>query len=299
MDEKTPQINNRENLKTVRTYLSDMADTVRENEISVIKVALAEQNKHEREDLYRQAEGTPAKKIFWIIGGLFLVGVSIFGTYYIIQKKAKENIPAAIAKDETIISYDQNFSIDLKDGEVLSDKIKNQISENSKTDSSDGIKYISVVQDLNTIKEKLLVKEIFTRMGFMAPSSLVRSLSDNYMIGTYTKNNINVASNLFMIFQTKDYEYTYAGMLEWEGSLANDMFYLFNLNTKDNKLKLGERKWKDIIINNRDARVLYNEDDKPILYYLFANKDSLVISSNENTIKEIMTRLIIKNIKPL
>ena len=44
MDEKETQPNNQGvNLKTLRTYTSDMADAVRENEISVIKIAVAEQ----------------------------------------------------------------------------------------------------------------------------------------------------------------------------------------------------------------------------------------------------------------
>ena len=295
MEEDKKNYNSKDSIKTVRTYMSDMADTVRDNEISVIKVALAEQNKHEREDLYRKVEGTPTKKVFWVIGGIILVAIAIGGTYFIIQQKAKQNIPEQIAKEETLISYDEISPISITNPNELINKINTAKKETSTTGKSDIIKFISLSQEVNGLQEKILTQELFKDLGFTAPSSLVRSLSDSYMIGTYTNNT----QNLFIIFQTKDYEYTYAGMLEWENTLAGDMFSLFELDTKESKIQIRDRKWKDVIINNKDARALVNENDKIILYYLFTDKSNLVIASDESTIKEIVAKLILKNIKPL
>ncbi|MEI7689275.1 MAG: hypothetical protein WCI91_03795 [Candidatus Nomurabacteria bacterium] len=298
MYEEIPKSNNKDNLKTVRTYLSDMADTVRENDISVIKVALAEQNKHEREDLFRKAEGTPVTRTIWIIGGIVLVLVSITGTYYVIQKKVKDNVPVVVAKEETIITYDGTSSVEINNTDYLVDKLKNHIKQLSTSTTTNGINSIEINQKINNVSAKLKVVDLFSRLNLNAPASLVRSLSDLYMVGTYTKNATS-DPKLFLIFRSNEYDYTYAGMLEWENFLSSDMFYLFNLKTNENKLQLETRKWKDIIINNRDARVLYNEENKPILYYMFADSNSLVITDNEEAIKEITTRLIIKNVKPL
>jgi len=298
MYEEIPKSNNKDSLKTVRTYLSDMADTVRENDISVIKVALAEQNKHAREDLYRKAEGTPVSRTIWIIGGLILVLVSIVGTYYVLQKKEKENIPVVVVKDEAVIAYDETSSLEINDTDYLVDKLKNHLKQISTSESNNSIDNILISQNINGVKEKLSVANIFSRLNLSASSSLIRSLSDLYMVGAYTKNATG-SPNLFLIFKSNEYDYTYAGMLDWENTLSSDMFYLFDLKTGETKLQLETRKWKDVIISNRDARVLYNEENKPILYYMFADKDSLVITDNEDTLKEIITRLIIKNVKPL
>lgn len=292
MEENNQQPNNGEGLKTVRTYLSDMADTVRANEISVIKVALAEQNKHEREDIYKKIEGSPAKKTFWFIGGLLLIAVAIFGVYYILKQKAIENTVVEVVKEESIISYDANSFVDATSTKNLVEKVNALKKDESIPDKDNSIRLISITKDANGVKEKLGVSEIFSGMNFSAPSSLIRSLSPSYMIGMYNKK-------LFLIFQTKDYEYTYAGMLEWEKTMARDMLSLFELNTKESVLQLSTRQWKDIIINNKDARVLLNENDVPILYYMFNDKSNLIIADNEDTIKEIVARLIIKNIKPL
>jgi len=299
MEDETTQSNNKGDLKTVRTYLSDMADTVRTNDISVIKVALAEQNKNERENIYRQAEGTPFKKFFWVAGGIIFIGVALFGIYFVTNKNAALNVPEQIVKNDSIISYDELTSISIKDGDNLTDKI----ITNKKEVSNNGIKSISINKDVGGAKEKLSVKELFTKLEFTAPSSLVRSLSDSYMIGYYINNlseNItDYKSSLFIILPTIDYEYTYAGMLEWEKTIAGNTLDLFELNTKNNKLQINDLAWKDIIIENKDARVLLNEENKPILYYIFTNKNNLIVTDKEATLKEIISRLIIKNIKPL
>lgn len=301
MDENKTQQNNQGKLKTVHTYLSDMADTVRANEISVIKVALAEQNKHEREDLYRKAEGTPTKKIFWVLGGLIIIAAGIYGSTFIFKEKVKNEIPEQIQKDESIISYDESSSIILADTDSLINKINLNIRENSKLDKMDLIKIIKLFKENNGQKENIGIEEIISKMKLNAPSSLVRSLSNYYMVGTYTRNVTGSSGisdsipKLFIIFQSKDYSYTYAGMLEWEKTLSSDMFNLFELNTTDSIDKIDERKWRDVIINNKDARVLFNEDNRPILYYVFVDKSNLIIADNQKTISEIISRLIISN----
>lgn len=293
MEENNQQQNNRNNLKTVRTYLSDMADTVRENDISVIKVALAEQNRNERENVYREIEGSPMKKFWWFFGGVIILSVAVFGIYYFMNKKAQNNIPQTVAKEETLIAYDTNTSIDnYKDLAQKITAIKNETGSNNGS-----IKFISISSPnlVTKLPEKITTKELFSLLGFNAPLSFIRALEDSYMVGTYTDDK----AHLFIILQVKDYSYAYAGMLDWEKTLLSDTLSLFELDTMESKLQLADSKWSDIIINNKDARVVMNENNKPMLYYLFNDKNNLIITDSESAIKEIEARLIIKNIKPL
>ncbi len=305
MDENKKQQNSKGNLKTIRTYMGDMADTVRANDISVIKVALAEQNKNEQEDQLKKAEGSNSKKIFWFLGGIVFITVAIYGPYLLIKQKQRNDTPPQLIKQETIISYDEISEINLITKNNLENKLNEVIKDMSTLNKNGVIKFIPIEKTTNGIVVNISIKELFDELKLTAPSSLVRSLSDNYMIGTYTKNpTADVESNdsksdLFMILETKDYGLTYAGMLEWEKTIASDMFYLFKLDTKETKLKLKERIFRDILLNNKDARVLYNENKDPILYYIFADKSKLIITDNQETIKEVISRLTIKNIKPL
>jgi hypothetical protein len=135
-------------------------------------------------------------------------------------------------------------------------------------------------------------------IGSSIPASLVRSLEDSYMIGTYLPRGEEKA-HLFIMFQTKDYNIAYASMLSWEGTLLDDVFAMFGIDVSGDKKELFDEPWKDIIINNKDARVLSNKDGVPVLYYLFLDKSYFMITDNLDTIKEVSSRMITKNIKPL
>lgn len=298
MNENKPNINNQGELKNIRTYMTDMADSVRANEISVLKVALAEQNKHEREDLYRKVEGTPTKKVFWFIGGIVFIACAIYGYQFLTKKIAQNNEVVKFVKIESIIPYDEISTLEVSISGSLVENIKKIKNELAAT-KDNSIKFISITEEINGLKEIAPVSDLFSNLGFTsAPSSLVRSLSDSYMIGTYTKT-VGEAASLFIILQPKDYEYAYAGMLEWEKGMAGDMFGLFSLDSSESIVQLNSRKFKDIIINNKDTRVLLNESNKEILYYMFIDKNNMIITDSKDTIKEVIARLITKNIKPL
>ena len=56
--------------------------------------------------------------------------------------------------------------------------------------------------------------------------------------------------------------------------MLSDLYILFNINIPESNSGLFEKEWKDIIVNNKDARVLYGESGEGILYYTFVNKNN-------------------------
>lgn len=291
MDENKSNLNNQNEPKTLRTYMSDMADAVRANEVSVIKVALAEQNKKTTEELYKKIEGSPSKKVFWFVGGLIFIGVAVYASYFLLQQKEKNSVIEVETKVESIIGSDETSAIILADNEKLLDKIKSVEKVNSSSGVNGSIKFVPVSKNVDGVEKNLSMYDLSSALSFTAPSSLIRSLGDTYMIGFYNKDSL---SKFFFIFQTKDYEYSYAGMLEWESTLAGDMAPLFNNDsTQDNEWRAGGQ-WKDIIINNKDARVLTDTKGRPMLYYLFTDKSNIIIADSDVVIKEIIKRLTMK-----
>ena len=119
------------------------------------------------------------------------------------------------------------------------------------------------------------------------------------MVGTYTPVKEDEGPKLFLIFETNDYNVAYAGMLQWEKSILNDLFDLFQVDISGERSELFERPFKDIIINNRDARILYDTNGTDILYYIFLDKNKIIITSSQEAIKEIIIRLNTKNAKAL
>ncbi len=299
MDEKEIKNNITENIKTIHTYSSDMADAVRMNEASVIKVALAEQKKHEQEEVYKEAQVTKTSKVFLFLGGLIIIGLAVGGIYFIKKKKEAQNVVTQITKNiESVISYDDQVFIDAS-GALNVNDIASLIKTETNNELDEGkVKAIFLTHLVNEKQELLPLSDLFSLIKVTAPASLIRSFNDEYMIGTY-KPAGDSRQHLFIVIQTKDYNISYAGMLTWEKTLLDNMFAIFNIDVTGDNNKLLEKPWGDIIIDNKDARILTDRRSNEILYYIFADKNSLIITDNKDTIREVTGRLLIKKAKPL
>jgi hypothetical protein len=298
MDENKSQFNDKD-LKVLRTYTSDMADAVRENEVSVIKIALAEKEKRDREAIYKEAEGTGTSKILWVVGGIILIVGGIVGYYFLIQNK-KTNVvqPPTTTNVDTFILYDSQSKIDVTSATNATDLIA-KINQSSQTNLS-GIEALFLVKNINGVSTDLAAKDFLSIINSTAPGALTRSLFDKYLLGKFVDpKTLNINSNMFLIFQTSNYSLTYASMLDWEKTMLRDLFVIFNINITDTNSPLFGKQWKDIVVNNRDARVLYGENGETILYYVFVNNSDIIIANNIDTLKEVISRIITKNPKSL
>lgn len=296
MDENEKQINKKD-VKVLRTYTSDMVEAIRTNEGSVIKIALAEKEKRERETENKEAEGSNILKISLAIGSIILIAGAIWGSIYLLQKKKEKDTPTPIVNNvETFISYDSMAKIDV----TRATNILNltAILNNDQPQDSGLVRALFLTTKNNNIVDNLSAKSFLYLINTTAPSALVRSLSDKFLLGKYTNDraiNENDKKALFLIFQTTDYTQTYASMLEWEKTMLKDLFILLKIKITDPKSPLFEQPWKDIVINNKDARVLYGENGEGILYYTFVNKNDFVVTSSLEALKEIIDRITIKN----
>ena len=298
MEENNQQKNIKDSAPVIHTYSSDMADAIRTDEITAIKVALAEQQKHEREDFYNSAKATPTQKILWILGSIILIGGGIIGAYFLYQKKAADlaAIPAPINID-TVISYDDHVFIDTTNTTTSNDVVNLLRPEIQKTQQSGTIHSIFLTKKNGTHQALLSPSDFLSALGTNAPIGLTDLFTDTYMLGTYQAQDTNNIRHVFLLLPVTNYSQAYAYMLKWEKTLLNDFFPLFHIDVSNDQKKLLQKPFDDIVINNKDTRVLYNNTGKPILYYLFVDNSTLLITDNDAAIKEIIARFITKNAK--
>jgi hypothetical protein len=308
MDEKTPQYDSLgQKIKTIHTYTSDMADAVRINEASVIKIALAEKEKREQEAIYAEANDTKGSKFMLVFGGIVLIALSIFGWYFLSKKNEVANTPQQTKKDiEAFISYDDKAYIDVTENKNQGDLSKSIKIESDKSGKAGSIKALFLTENVNKAPQLLSLKNLLFLMDTQAPSALVRTLDDQYMIGTYTERSTDgqttestPKTHLFLVFKAKDYNQAYAAMLTWEKTMLRDLFVLFNVDLGKDGEALFDKPWGDVLINNQNARILYDRNGKEILYYILTNKNNFIITDNQETIKEVSARLLVKGTKPL
>lgn len=296
MEEKIEQPKKEQGLKTVRTFSSDMAEAVRENQISVIKIAMAEKERRDQQEALARSGGTRFSKIMFFIGGIIFIGGSIFGIYYFInQKKIRENsIIRHEPRIETFISYDNAIKIDISKINGLMNLVS--VIHSREAEEKNGTNAIFLnKKDTEGNDVQLSKNEFLTILKSTAPGSLTKSMKEDFLFGKYKGDTIANNSTAFLIFGINDYGLAYASMLDWEKSIFSDLFILFDITLSDSDAALFEKDWKDIIVNNKDARVLYGVDGEGVLYYSFANKSTLVIAENAEVLKRIINAVLIKN----
>ena len=290
-DENLNQTNNPEgkkeelfnkDLKPLRTYQGDVEKIINENHVSVTTVAVAEQKrKIERNEENTGVEYSDLKnKIFVSVGiFLFVAGIIVVGSIYFVKSK---NNPANNPEIQTtLIGYTDK--IDLKFASTSrTDLIQNMISgKDNYKGKLNSVLYFNFVDG----NQKPTIQDVLLRITPYIPQSLSRSLDKDYMFGVYSYDK----NQFFIILTTKDYGTSFAGMLKWENGMAEDLEGMFNIaknSTSTTALFVDES------LQNKDLRVLKDENNKTILLYSFINKNTIIITNNEQILTHVFDKYI-------
>jgi len=300
-------------IKGIHTFQSDMANFVRNENSSVIDIAMAQNKKRETDSGLIDNKKSKLKNILLLLISLSLIAVAIFGGIFLVKKgKSNSVVKKEEIKIQTFVSYEDQVQLDLTnsvDKNDLSKKIREEVGREL---GPGKIKFVLLnsgnIDQANLENmplEQMKTSEFAKLAKINMPENLLQSLTDNFMVGVFSpsgNSQVDVekrANSLFFIFQTKDYERTYAGMLDWEKTMLGDLFLFFNIDISGENQILLSTLFRDKIISNKDSRVLQNEKGSGVLYYLFIDTDIFIISENQNTIQEVLSRIIVKNIKPV
>lgn len=276
---------------TVRTYASDLAEAMRENQGSMVKIALAEQERRDIDDANNSP--TSKKNILLALGAVLLIGLGV-GIFFIATKKAPSSVPLTDTGQTslpTLIVADSDNAIDITGG--TPDTVLSTIGSEVK----------NATPKLNTIERLVLVERpegspsqqfvttarLFEAIDSRIPKSLLRSFDAYPTLAIHAFDG----NDLLMLLHSDSYTTTFSGMLEWEPSLFDDLYRMFAIEPTGERAELSDAKWKDMVIKNQDTRALLDLRNKPILFYTFLGEDKslLLVTTKESTLAEILNRL--------
>ena len=161
-------------------------------------------------------------------------------------------------------------------------------------------------------------------LNIIAPSTpdiLLRNINNEYTFGYYSYET----NEPFIILRAANYDSVFAGMLEWERTMYADLGDIIlkqggvsNTNknlpkeeltststgtttqsktlskattTKAVVLSEYDTPFVDRVISNNDTRVLYRPNGDIAFFYTFFNKNTVIITTSEQTLREIIYRL--------
>jgi len=278
-------------IQNIRTYKKDVANTITNQKTSLVRMVLEEQKgrqKRERDESPRTRKNF-SLIIFSII--FFLATLSI--VYYAFFRTVNtDNLLTEINITQFInTEVSQEFSIDGKSKKEIVKEIQQEITgTNSQINTAKNIFFTKTLSsqtpDGATINKKKIVtvSELFEKIEVSAPSVILRTIKNDFMFGYHSFNG----NQPFLILKTDYYDNTFSGMLIWENTMSLDLIPLFGTIGKED---LIGRTWSDIITKNKDTRILSNFDGSVALVYMFKDKETLIITTNNNTLFEISQRL--------
>lgn len=256
----------------LHTFASDMAKLVNTGEGSVMNVALAQLEKKEEG---RTNVGLHEKKDpLWLILTFIAIALGV-GIFFVILKIQDKKI-SALPTETSFIFAETHKKINIADKERprIVNEIKNEITAGGERSSLKSIK-------LTNAETELSIEEFMAVIGPRASGSLVRSFNPSYMLGAYN-SEIN---DPFILFTSNSYEQSFAGMLAWENRMADDLYEIFSLTPET-----LNNNFRDVIVKNKDARILSDENGDVAIMYLFINPNTLVITQSESALDEVLNR---------
>lgn len=272
-------------IKQIRTFKSDAEEAVKYQNVSTMDIALAEQKKREKSTPIEYS--TPKKSH----AGIFIMIVIILilmlggGWYYWFTTSQKVDVVQQMSVTvPAYIPYTKATTVTL---DIDSDPLVLIGSKLAQLNAGLNTVYALVPIDGVGASTQTQLPAILKNTD--GPDRLLRSLNPTYMLGVYSYDT----QSPFMILKNTFFQNAFSGMLEWEKTMRDDLVSLVQVShPAEVSGNVVSGSFEDALISNIDVRLLKNETGEVILAYAFANKDTIVITTDTRALKFILEKIL-------
>jgi hypothetical protein len=286
----------KQNRPIIRTYKSDVEETIQTSHISSINIAMAESRKMMSQARKTEIEAKKAvvNKSILIISLVLIFGgaLTFFVPRLLIQMQyGEKTVPVETVSSKPIMTVDLEEKMNIKDIDLsrVSTTLKERVEQSSTKLGQ--IKNYYFTEDEGDAEKLIASSNFLTLIKANVPSEIQRTLKTPYMFGSHNYNG----NQRFLILKVGSYDTTFGGMLHWETNLWQDFKELFNLqnnnSTSSDSFTIEIKKFQDATFNNKDCRVVKDSDGKIIFLYSLIDDNTIVITTSTDTLKEIINRV--------
>jgi len=295
------QVTTKDTIRKIRTYKEDIAEAVQTQKASLTSITAAEQRR--RTGIPRsmvEKRSVDFKKIGIVVGSIILItlGIGVIGFFAFFYEKdgvmIEQDIPSFLFVEEQI-----EIDVTGKNArEIL------QALGAERTNVSLPLGQIAHLYVTETTKGQeteitriISAEELLVKIRAQVSEAFLRSLDPSFMLGVHVFNQ----NQPFIIFKSNSYQHSFAGLLEWERTIYNDLFLFTGqrsdpilgapIDPQTGKEVVLREDFEDRIIQNIDIRALASEEGNIKFLYAFPDQQTLIITTNENTLTELITRL--------
>jgi len=283
-----PKVSVPPKISSIRTYQTDAARSVQENKTSLVRMVIAEQGK--RDVQFRELSPRSSKNIVLIsLSVILLIAGVLLATFFFVKTlNTTGEDPNTVPRIKTFILTEQDVAIDITGNNRENIWKKSTTVVKNLTPRLDTLVniYFTETKDYLSQPEILNTERLFSLLESRIPSTLLRSLDTSFLFGIHSFNG----NQPFLILKTNFYENAVAGMYSWENDMAEEILPLFGI-APNGKSNLYEKDFVDAVVKNKDVRMLTDNANQPLLLYYFKDKKTIIVTTNEATLSELITRL--------
>ena len=279
----------------VETYAEDMARVLESNENGIAAKVIEEEERKNFEKQHMTLGGS-ANKIF-LSAGILLVILAV-GAVFLVYFLRKDIFTVPIAPQYTPIVYTDKSEFKevagLKKDEVIQTITNEANTAEFKEGGIEGI-YLSVN------KQVLGFRKFLDLIEANLDQTKIEFINDNFLIGAVDKTKINspgtTGRDLFILLKMRSIADVFDPMRGWESKIFSDLHSFFGVDLNARTKYLLEKNFEDGVIQNKNARILRDNEGNIIMMYVYTEEDSLIITNSESVVREVMLRLASSQIK--
>ncbi|MDP2788664.1 MAG: hypothetical protein Q8O46_01230 [bacterium] len=273
--------------KGIETYADDMVGAIQAGEEGLVKKIIQEQA--QQENIKRSMSSQSAKnKLFMFVGALLLVVAVLALVGLFMFKKITPSVEVT-QQPSPIIFTDKTEFIEVA-GE---DRREIANSVRALTDATEigagKIRDISLTEN-----QKVIGLERFLTLTEGSFPIARTDLISNFFIGVLGKNTGvggEVGGELFFLLKVLSLNDVFVTMRFWEKKMFADLYEFFSIDITPETSYLLTKDFEDGIVENKNARILYNNNHNLVFAYVFLDNKSIVLASTAAPVREVILRL--------
>jgi hypothetical protein len=295
-----PPIAEPETEKALRTLEGDIAEAIEKRNASLASMAIAsEQSRSEEAGKKHTAKGSRGKLLI-ILSSILLVLIGIGAAYYLyLESPLAPGTPATPAASPipSVVAADSQKSLDVSGMTAVAVDAAISKSFGAALGSHGSVVEIVPLEKTGTSESIVGAADFLILAGVPAPDLLTRSLNSEWMLAVY---NDDGSPEPVLILTDNFFQNAYAGMIEWEKSMINDLSPLLGYSDNQSATTASptpstyfgiQGSFKDGVIMNKDIRAFTEPDGTVPLLYSFIDNNTIVITTDGKALSEIISRL--------
>jgi hypothetical protein len=289
-------------LPNVRTYASDAAQALRNQQATQATIAIAEAEKNHQGRVEIRTASRPNRHRGLNISLILILIAATAGLLGYVWFIAPQPGPLAdFTPPREVITADSESKIDvstLRDAALQSELTK---SINKVDLSPKSVQTIYLTQGSGSLTHAITAADFLRLIDADTPATLVRTFDDRYAFGV---QNIAGHNEPFLVFTINSFDTAFAGMLDWESTMEDDLSFLLNtspvaqnFNQSTTTDGFNHSDFRDAVIQNHDVRFLPAPGDVAAggdgvrLLYAFPNRNTLIITTSNTGFEHLLEHL--------